>query len=236
MNAWIVLAAALAFGIAPFVTEGFAGFRPDQFPIPQDNAPVQPAGYAFSIWGVIYTWLLVSALWGVWRHRDDVTWEPARLPLALSMFIGSIWIKVATLSVIWATVLIWVMLLSALWALVASRGARPLWALSLPLGLYAGWLSAASLVALGLTGAGYGILLDQLQWAIAAVVAALILGSTIARMTPATWSYPLALAWALIGVAVANWPETATMAGLAAGAAVFFVAQGTWNLRRHLAP
>lgn len=236
MKAWIVLAAALAFGFAPFVTEGFAGFRPDQFPIPQDNAPVQPAGYAFSIWGVIYTWLLISALWGVWRHRNDVDWEPARLPLALSMGIGSIWIKVATLSVIWATLLIWMMLITALWALFASRSARPLWALALPLGLYAGWLSAASLVALGLTGAGYGVVLDELQWAVAAVLTALVLGSAVARRTPAVWSYPLALAWALIGVAVANWPATPIMAGLATGAAVFFVAQGGWNLWGHLAP
>ncbi len=88
MKAWVTLAATLAFLISPFVTEGFAGFRPDQFPIPQDNAPVQPSGYAFAIWSVIYLWLLVSAVVGVWRHRNTPDWDTARLPLILSLAIG----------------------------------------------------------------------------------------------------------------------------------------------------
>ena len=53
----LVLLAALAFALSPLLSSGFNGFAPDQFPIPQDNPPVQPAGYAFAIWGLIYLWL-----------------------------------------------------------------------------------------------------------------------------------------------------------------------------------
>jgi len=236
VRAWLVLLAALCFGAAPFVTEGFAGFRPEQFPIPQNNAPVQPAGYAFSIWGVIYLWLLIYAVMGAWRYRAAPDWEAAAWPMVVSMGIGAVWIKVATLSVIWATGLIWAMLITALIALLQARQARPLWAIGLPIGLYAGWLSAASLVALGLTGAGYGVVLSQTCWAFGAIITALVLGTLVARAVPQIWSYPLALAWALTGIALANWPDRLSVAGLAGASAVFFAAYALWNMRIHLAP
>lgn len=208
MKAILTLIAALAFGVAPLVTDGFAGFRPDQFPIPQQDAPVQPAGYAFSIWSVIYLWLLVSALVGVWRHREDAAWDAARVPLILSLAVGAVWLKVATLSVIWATVLIWVMLGSALWALVAGRGIKPGWAFAWPVGLYAGWLTAASCVALGLLGAGYGIGGGAVMWALLMVAAALSIGVIVQMQAKGVWTYGLALAWALVGIMVRNGTDT----------------------------
>ncbi|SFR53607.1 hypothetical protein [Litoreibacter janthinus] len=208
MKAWATLIASLAFIIAPFITEGFAGFRPDQFPIAQDNAPVQPSGYAFAIWSVIYLWLLVSAGLGLWKHRDDPEWDDARLPLILSLAIGAFWIKVATLSVIWATVLIWAMLVTAIWALIAGRGIKPAWEFSLPVGLYAGWLTAASCVSIGLLGAGYGVGGGAAMWALLMVAVAMLLGVLVQRKAFGVWTYGLALAWALVGIIVRNGTET----------------------------
>ncbi|PTX56489.1 hypothetical protein C8N43_1148 [Litoreibacter ponti] len=227
MKAILLLVAAIAFGIAPFVTEGFAGFRPDQFPVPQDDAPVQPAGYAFSIWSVIYVWLLLSAVVGVWRHRDDAAWDAARVPMIVSLCVGAFWIKVATLSVIWATVLIWVMLLGALWALIAGRTITPGWEFSWPTGLYAGWLTAASCVSIGLLGAGYGFGPAQ-SWAIAMILVALVLGVTVLRAS-GIWTYGVALAWALIGILVAN--GMSVVGGLALGGAVVIAALTLRQLR-----
>ena len=206
MKAWLVLIAAIAFGLAPFVTTGFAGFRPDQFPIPQDNAPVQPAGYAFSIWGVIYLWLIVYAVMGVWRYRDDAGWDAPRPAMIVSMGVGAIWIKVATLSVVWAMVLIWVMCLTALWAVFLARPHGPKWAHVLPLGLYAGWLSAASCVALGLTGAGYGIGdASSLVWGWIMVLIAIGFAAMSQHTFVGVWTYGLAVSWALLAIAVKNW-------------------------------
>jgi len=215
MKALITVLATLAFLVSPFVTDGFAGFRPDQFPIPQDNAPVQPSCYAFSIWSVIYLWLLVSAGFGLWRHRDDPAWNAARLPLILSLAIGAFWIKVATLSVIWASVLIWAMLVTAIWALIAGRGIKPAWAFSLPVGLYAGWLTAASCVSIGLLGAGYGIGGGAVCWAMLMIVAAMIIGVFVQRKAARVWTYALALAWALVGIMARNGAETLPVTVLA---------------------
>lgn len=229
MKAILVLLAALAFGIAPFVTDGFAGFRPDQFPIPQDNAPVQPAGYAFSIWGVIYLWLLVYAVIGVWRHRADLVWGEAAWPMVVSMGIGSIWIKAATISVLWATVLIWAMLVSALIGLYRARNAEPIWAIGLPIGLYAGWLSAASLVSLGLIGAGYGLWFSPSHWAVAMIACAILLGGVICAVTPRVWSYPLALTWALVAIGISNLDGSRLVAFTAFLAAAIFLVRTAWS-------
>lgn len=74
-----VLIAALAFAASPVIFPEFAGYRPDLFPIPQESPPVQPAGWAFSIWGGIYAWLILGAGYGFWRHADDGDWRPMRL-------------------------------------------------------------------------------------------------------------------------------------------------------------
>lgn len=56
----LTFVATLAFAGSPFLSSGFNGFAADQFPVPQIGAPIQPAGYAFSIWGVIYLWLIAA--------------------------------------------------------------------------------------------------------------------------------------------------------------------------------
>lgn len=233
MKALATLIATIAFMIAPLITDGFAGFRPDQFPIPQDNAPVQPSGYAFSIWSVIYLWLLVSAVVGFWKYRDAPEWGPARLPLMLSLGVGAFWIKLANLSVIWATVVIWIMLGTALWALIAGRGIKPSWAFCLPVGLYAGWLTAASCVSIGLLGAGYGIGGGPVPWAMLMIAAAMLLGVIVQRLAIGVWTYALALAWALVGIMVRNGAETLPVTLFALAGVVAISGLALRQLRNH---
>ena len=116
--AWVLLAATLAFVSSPLLVPGFGGYEPGQFPVPQTQPPVQPAGYAFAIWGPIYLWLAVSAIFGAWKRRQAVDWAPMRPALALSVGIGAAWLPVAMESPLAATLLIWVMLATALapWA------------------------------------------------------------------------------------------------------------------------
>src|SRR6056297_3673371 len=98
MKAILTLTAALAFALSPFANDGFNGFAPDQYPIPQDDPPVQPAGYAFGIWGPIYLWLVAHALWGLVRRSDSPAWDATRWPLALSLAVGAAWLPIAQVS------------------------------------------------------------------------------------------------------------------------------------------
>lgn len=191
-----------SFLASPFLTEPFSGFRADQLPIPQIDPPVQPSGYAFAIWGVIYLWLGISALFGMIKRSDDTTWNHARLPLIPSLAIGSIWLPVANNSAIWATVLIFLMAAGAIGALRRAPSTDT-WLFRTPIGIYAGWLTAASFVSLGSTAAGYGLITDALGWAYIGILGALILAAIIQRQISAP-SYGLTVIWALIGIVVAN--------------------------------
>lgn len=209
MPALLTLLASLAFALSPLLSSSFNGFAPDQFPIPQVNPPVQPEGYAFSIWGLIYLWLIAGAIFGIWNRATDPDWEPMRPALIVSLVIGASWIPVAQLSPIWASVLIWAMLGTAILALIRTGQADHLW-LRAPIGLYAGWLTAASCVSIGLLLAGYGFLDAQVAAYLGIILAgAIALG--VQALRPDTPAYPVAVIWALVGVVVSNldgpnWP------------------------------
>ncbi len=227
IKAVLVFCATLFFVLSPLMSGGFGGFDPAQFPVPQENPPVQPAGYAFAIWGPIYLGLLVSAGYGLFARGRDGAWEATRLPLILSLGPGAAWIGVAQLSPVWATVLIWWMLACALVALARSPH-RDRWLLQAPVAVYAGWLTAAAWVSVGLIGAGHGEVLDETGWAILSLAGALGTGAAMQTRLRRAPEYGAAIVWALIGVVVANAGDHFAVAVLAAMGAVLI---GTLALR-----
>lgn len=197
-----VLLAALAFAASPWFVDSFNGFNPTLYPIPQIEPPVQPAGYAFSIWGLIYAWLIVSAGYGLWRRADDPGWQAARPALLASLTGGVFWLWVAERTVPGATLLIWAMLATALVALVRTTP-RDRWLLQAPVAIYAGWLTAASCVSVGLILAGWGWT-GQTTAALLSLALALALGIAVQMRLPRSPEYGLTLVWALIAVMVSN--------------------------------
>ncbi|RVT84364.1 hypothetical protein DXV76_11810 [Rhodobacteraceae bacterium CCMM004] len=212
MTSLFVLILAVAFAASPLLVPDFGGFDPEQYPVPQTDPPVQPAGYAFSIWGPIYLWLIAHGIYGVWKRRDDPDWEPMRTPLIGSLAVGTVWLAVAVASPIWATVLIWVMLVAAAGAYLRAPE-RDRWWAEAPVGLYAGWLTAASSVSVGLVLAGWGVV-DARTAAWIGLVIALILATAIHTARPSL-PYAAAVIWALIAVVVQNLGGAVSVAILA---------------------
>jgi hypothetical protein len=193
----------LTFVLSPLVTAPFSGFRADQLPIPQIDPPVQPAGYAFAIWGLIYGWLVVSAGVGLWARAGDPAWDRMRAPLLVSLALGTPWLWVANTSAAWATGLIFAM---AGTALLAARRSPPhdRWLAHAPVAVYAGWLTAAAFVSLGSTAAGYGVLAGALGWAWLGLAGATLTALAMLLALHRRLEYTLTLAWALTGIIVAN--------------------------------
>ncbi|MEM6940764.1 MAG: hypothetical protein AAF943_02500 [Pseudomonadota bacterium] len=219
VSALLTAAVSITFAASPFFVQDFSGFDPDQFPVAQEDPPVVPAGYAFSIWGVIYLWLVVGMIWGLFRRAEDYRWDEMRRPLCVSLAVGTAWLAVAVVSPVWASVLIWIMLLTALTALFLSPEDDAGWA-TLPIGLYAGWLSAASCVSLGLLSAGYG-LFSQETAALVFIGVAIALGAAIQARLRRAPTYGMAVIWALLAVAFDSWNESTAVFSLAlAGAAL----------------
>ncbi len=219
--AFLAVLLCLTFAGSTLWVPDFGGFDADQFPIPQMDPPVQPAGYAFAIWGVIYLWLLLGMGFGLWKRREDPTWHAMRAPLCVSLAVGSIWLPVAVVSPVWAAILIWAMLIPALIALFRAPRDDRGWALG-PVGLYAGWLSAASCVALGLVAAGYGYLGDETA-AFVFIFMALLIASAVQNQLRRAPSYGIAVIWALVAIVVQNMTTYPTVAALAVGGALALI-------------
>ena len=202
IRAWLTALFTATFAIAPALTSPFSGFAADQLPDPQIDPPVQPAGYAFSIWGLIYAWLVISALYGLWKRRDDAAWDRARAPLIASLAIGTPWLAIANASPVWATITIFLMAVFAIAALLRAP-AKDYWFFAAPVAIYAGWLTAASFVSLGSTAAGFNIAFEETGWAYAAILGALVVAAGVLWRSGA-WPYALTVVWALVGIMVAN--------------------------------
>lgn len=213
--ALLTLLATAAFVVSPALTSPFTGFAEDQLPFPQIDPPVQPAGYAFSIWGLIYGWLAVSAVFGLWKRGDDPAWDRARLPLVISLGIGAFWLAIANASPVWATITIFMMAGAAIAAFIASP-AQDRWWLRAPVGIYAGWLTAASFVSLGSTAAGHGVIFGSLGWAYAGIAGALVVALAVQSRMPRAPEYGATVIWALVGIIVANGTVTLGVTVMAA--------------------
>ncbi len=223
MRSSITLLATLAFVAAPAVTPPFMGYDPGMFPVVIERPSIQPAGYAFAIWGVIYVWLLISALYGLTR-RDDAMWQSTRLPHLGALVLGTVWLAIASGFPLTATVAIVVMAGFTLAGFLTSSPTQDRWLLQAPLGLFAGWLTAASMVSLGVMVAGYGLLSDTAT-ALTMLALILLVALAVQSRRPAMPTYSGAVVWAAIGVAVVNSNTNPIVAyGAIAGAAVLTVA------------
>ncbi|MFW8594660.1 tryptophan-rich sensory protein [Cribrihabitans neustonicus] len=193
---------ALAFALAPYFTGGFAGYSAEQLPYPQPNPPMQPAGWAFSIWGLIYLWLLAGAGYGAWKAPRSGNWHRMRQPLALSLALGIFWLPAANSAPVAATVMILLMTAGAIAAVLRANIHNRIWKRG-PVGLYAGWLTAASGVSLSIVLPGFGLMGAE---AAAILCLALVLAVTVIVQTlrPVAWTYTAAVCWALFALLVGH--------------------------------
>ena len=205
--------AALAFAAAPWFSGGFGGYASAQFPVLVNDPPVVPAGYAFSIWGLIYIWLIAGTGFGLLRRASDSDWAAMRPPLFASLVLGIGWIALARIWPVGATLLIWAMLGFALLALFRV-GDTDRWWQQTPVAIYAGWLSAASCVSTGVVLGGHGWLPPS-PAALLALSLALAITLVVQYRLHRAPEYGLTVVWALIAVIIANsHPFNAAVSGL----------------------
>jgi hypothetical protein len=206
--------ATLAFVLSYFLVPDFNGFEPSQFPRLIEEPPVQPAGYAFLIWGILYIWLLAAALFGLIKRADDEDWAPMRPMLTLSLAIGALWLPVAKYLPIVAVVMIFGMLWAALRA-VHRVGDTDRWLQQGPVAVYAGWLTAASFVGLGVVLGGYNVM-DPTIAALVCLSGALVVAVYTQYRLHRAPEYGITMIWALVAVIVQNsQPFNIAVAGLA---------------------
>lgn len=191
-----------------------------------------PAGYVFSIWSVIYLGLLVYA---VAQTLPAVRSRPAvariAWPFVLSSVLNAVWLYTWHWLMIELSVLVMALLLLSLiviYVRLRPSGVDPTpaerWAVRLPFSIYLGWISVATIAnasgAIKATGwDGWG--LSDATWAAIMIGVATVLGLImLARHRDV--GFVMVLAWAFVGIAVAQRPDR-TLTAVAIGAALFLL-------------
>ena len=200
------------------------------------RTPVVPAGYAFSIWSLIF---LLAAAYGIWQflpaNRGSALARLTGWPLAGSFAANTLWQVTSQLTGSVGFGLLLVLLLSlacALTALFLARstpepGFGPRWIVTPLTGLLAGWLTAASFVNLSSAARQADILpAHGLASTLAAVVILLAAGGAAAALTwllrrDGGW-FAAALLWAFAAVVAANLGINQVNIPAALAAAVMF--------------
>lgn len=203
---WQVAAAAFSqAGVLPGDDVGTISDRYDSW--------IDPAGYAFSIWGLIYVASLVFAAYQAAAARsDDSVLVAVRGPVALGFLLSGVWILLFQQELFFAAHVVLIALTAALAVAYArlSRQGRPRtraerWAVATPIGLYLGWATVATVAGTSTTLLAVGVdalWLPASVWApiVAAVAGVIAVWVTLAG--PPEPGFPLAVAWALTAIAV----------------------------------
>lgn len=176
-----------------------------------------PAGYAFSIWGVIYLGLLVFFIYsirGLFKKMED-EWPVSEIGwwFVISCIANSCWVIAWLYEYTGLSVIIMIILLISLVKIILNTRMElddlPLKKIAFvwwPFCIYSGWISVALIanVAAYLTKIkwnGFGI--SQISWTIIMIIIAGLLNLVI------TWKrnmreFALVGVWALIAIAVSN--------------------------------
>ncbi|GAB3240794.1 hypothetical protein GCM10027346_35460 [Hymenobacter seoulensis] len=197
--------------------------------------PLTPAGYAFSIWGLIFLSLLAYAVWQLLpAQRRNPLPDAVAKPLVFVNVLTGLWLVVFAYELLVPSMLVMLLILAGL-ALVYGRsrrlvqqGAAP-WYSTVPFGLYLGWISVATVVNVTLT---LGTLW-QVSAATGMAIATVLVGVTTLIALGVTnrfreLAYPAAVAWGLLGIWVARKgiADAQLLAWSALGAAVLVAGAG----------
>jgi hypothetical protein len=208
--------AQLASAPVTFLVQGEAG---NQGAISDANlSPVTPAGYAFSIWGLIYAASLVLAIYQLLPgqlarevHRRTGWW------LVSAFAASTVWVPVFGTRVIWASqvvivaLVVFLVLATVLFTeLGRAETVAEQFAFRLPVTLYLGWATLACFAGFGTTFRSLG--LPQESGLTRLVGVALVVGATVVSLfvigrLSALAGFVFTAGWALVAVAVATYAD-----------------------------
>lgn len=199
-----------------------------------DRFPVlfTPAGYVFSIWGLIYLALLAFAIYqALPAQRKNPRLERVGYWFVAANLFNGAWIFFWHYNLFALTLLVMVGLLVSLIMVyrrleigISKAPAIEKWVVDFPFSLYLGWISVATIAngSVFLYDLGWnGEPLGPVFWTVLVLVVGAILGGLMI-LRRNDWVYPLVLAWAFAGIVVkqADTFAVALTAGLAALAVV----------------
>ena len=189
-----------------------------------------PAGYVFSIWGIVYLgWIAFVIFQFLPSQRQTPRLRSLGYLFALSCLFNAAWLFCWHYEVFGLSVLVMLCLLATLIAsylrLNVGRGrvsAAEKWCVDIPFSIYLGWITVATVANISdwlysVRWNGFG--LDPQIWALIMLTVATLIGLTVA-LTRQDSGYLFVLVWAFIGIGIKQSAAT-LVAATAFVAAVF---------------
>lgn len=216
------------FGAVFQVLIGF--FVPVGSLVNRDVSLIIPAGWTFAIWGPIFALCAVYAVYqALPSNRQDPLLRRVGWPLGLAFVGNGLWTAIQPLqNPILSQIVITLILVSALAALIrfARFGGMSVvqrWIVGLPVGLLAGWLTAANVVGFNdllvredVIGSGIvAALVGAGLLVVGAVVATLVLEVVSRGPLQATIAYAFGVIWGLFGVIANQYDASLITSGVA---------------------
>lgn len=172
------------------------------------NVLFTPAGYVFSIWGVIYIALVI---WTLRQFKQDqqmrAVYQDTHRLFWLINLLNGIWLITWHYFYFGIGVIIMVLLLVSLISMYTIiNQVKETTFDRIPFSLYLGWISVATIANISyyLTEIGWGGFgISDEVWTVIMLVIAFIL-ATLFRYIHSDIVYPLVFVWALIGVGIKN--------------------------------
>jgi hypothetical protein len=173
---------------------------------------ITPAGYVFSIWGIIYTLLLIFTVYqALPSQREKPFLREISFLFVLSSLLNITWLFLWQYEHITLSVIPMFALLATLIAIYlklkigkSSVPLREKLVVHLPFSVYLGWITiaaiadvAAALVSINWNGLGLG----DVTWAILVIIIAFIITLAVI-VTRRDIAYSLVIIWALVGIMV----------------------------------
>ncbi len=189
---------------------------------------ITPAGYAFSIWGLIYFGLIAFCIYQL-LPRNAARFAPVRSVYILSCAANCAWLyfwhqeKIVLCAALILLLLGTLAFINA--KLKSTETSAEFWLVKFPFGLYFGWTTAAAIL-----NSTIALVYLKVQTTDANAVfigAALLLTATflgvLIRFKLNNPFYPLAIAWALTAIAVEQSGKTLIVASAAVGVIVLLI-------------
>lgn len=194
-----------------------------------------PAGYVFSIWGLIYMLLIAFTVYqALPAQRENAALRKIGWWYVAGSVANTIWIFTWHYQIFALTIVFMLILLVSLIAIytrlgIGRKSVSPAmrWLVHLPFSVYLGWITVATIAnatdVISLTAwNGFGI--DGKLWAVIMLAVAVVVAALVA-LTRRDVAYLLVLVWAFIGIGLKFSGVTPVEVGafVAAGAVVLLV-------------
>ena len=204
-----------------------------------------PAGYVFSIWGLIYVGLIAFAVYqALPAQRDNPRLRSIGYLFALSCVANIAWLFLWHYEIFPLTLVAMLALLLLLIAIYLRLGigraqvpAEEKWLVHVPFSIYLGWITVATIANVTslldyLNWNGWGI--SPEAWTVIMLVAGVAIASAVS-LTRGDVAYMLVVVWAFAGIAVkhASTPVVATAAWVTTALAALMLVVG-WVFRKRL--